>query len=333
MSASRPRSAAGLVGPSLVMLGASMWGLETFWRVSLLKAFSPDVLVFHEHWLGLVLTLPLLWRGRSRLAGVPSNAWASMLLSGVLGSALGTIAFTRALALLNPSVANLLLNVQPVVSVLVSWVWLGERPRGSFWPWAAVALACGLALGWPTHAGEGGAFFAWSEVRAAFASSQLGEGLLAIGATAFCWGASTTFGRGAMLHLETGTAVALRYAIGTAATFAIVAARGLSAERLNLPALATAPVATDLALLLLVAALTPTFLYFAGLARTKASVATFAEMGQTLASLLVTWGVMGFALSPAQLAAGALLLTAVGFIHRSMDLPDTATPTQNVAAA
>jgi drug/metabolite transporter (DMT)-like permease len=304
------------------MLGASMWGLETYWRVTLSRHFEADVLVFHEHWVGLALTLPLLVLGRSQLVGVPAKAWAAILLSGVLGSALGTIAFTRALALLNPSVANLLLNVQPVVSVLVSWAWLGERPRGAFWPWAAVALACGLALGWPMHTLPGGAPTGWftpAEVLEAFRASQLGTGLLAIAATAFCWGASTTFGRGAMLHIDTGTGVALRYLIGTVATFVVVAIRGLSGARLNASALTTWPVARDLGTLLLVAALTPTFLYFAGLARTKASVATFAEMGQTLASLLVTWGVMGFGLSPAQFVAGTFLLVAVGFIHRSME--------------
>jgi drug/metabolite transporter (DMT)-like permease len=122
-----------------------------------------------------------------------------------------------------------------------------------------------------------------------------------------------------MLHIETGTGVALRYLVGTVSTFAVVLARGLTASRLNLPALATGPVARNLGTLLVVAAVTPTFLYFAGLARTKASVATFAEMGQTLASLLVTWGVLGFALSAAQMLAGAVLLIAVTFIHRSME--------------
>ena len=56
--------------------------------------------------------------------------------------------------------------------------------------------------------------------------------------------------------------------------------------------------------LLVVAAITPSFLYFAGLARTRASVATFAEMAQTFASLIITWGVMGEALEPRQIMAG-----------------------------
>ncbi|HEX4448471.1 MAG TPA: hypothetical protein VH044_17120, partial [Polyangiaceae bacterium] len=46
----------GLLGPTLVIVGASMWGLETLWRVRLNAKFDADVLVFHEHWMGLVLT-------------------------------------------------------------------------------------------------------------------------------------------------------------------------------------------------------------------------------------------------------------------------------------
>jgi drug/metabolite transporter (DMT)-like permease len=74
--------------------------------------------------------------------------------------------------------------------------------------------------------------------------------------------------------------------------------------------------------LLVVAAITPTFLYFAGLARTKASVATFAEMAQTFASLIITWGVMGDALSPHQVVAGVVLLVSVAFINRSVEAPE-----------
>ena len=121
----------GLLGPSLVIAGASMWGLETFWRVRLTAVFAPDILVFHEHWIGLLLTLPFLIAGASALPRVSRKAMVSMVASGVLGSALGTVCFTQALTLLNSSLANLLLNVQPVIGVLVSWYWLRERAGSS----------------------------------------------------------------------------------------------------------------------------------------------------------------------------------------------------------
>lgn len=293
-----------LVGPSLVVAGASMWGLETLWRVRLNAKFDADILVFHEHWMGLCLTLPFLFRGASALRGVSRKALVSMVASGVLGSALGTVCFTAALTLLNASLANLLLNVQPVISVLVSWFWLRERPLPRFYPWAAVALACGATMAWSPEAVQ--------------APHRLALGLLFIGATAVCWGASTTFGRAAMLEIDFRTGTSLRYLIGTIATFVLAVLNGHVAQRLRWQVLSAPSTLKDMAGLLIIAAITPTFLYFAGLARTRASVATFAEMAQTFASLIITWGVLGEALTLQQAVAGAVLLVAVFFINRSV---------------
>jgi drug/metabolite transporter (DMT)-like permease len=259
--------------------------------------------------MGLLLTLPLLIRGAGRLRGVSRKAVVSMVASGVLGSALGTVCFTAALSMLNASLANLLLNVQPVISVLVSWFWLQERPLPRFYPWAAVALAAGVTMAWSPDAAQ--------------TPHRLDLGLLFIAATAVCWGASTTFGRAAMLEIDFKTGTALRYLIGTVATFVLAAANGSVGQRLRWPELASASTLKDMMGLLVVAAITPTFLYFAGLARTRASVATFAEMAQTFASLIITWGVLGEALSLQQIAAGAFLLVAVFFINRSVETRPT----------
>ena len=296
-----------LAGPALVIAGASMWGLETYWRLPLGRKLDADILVFHEHWMGLLLTMPFLVLGAGKLRTVSRKAMISMVGSGVLGSALGTVCFTQALALLNSSLANLLLNVQPVISVLVSWVWLRERPRARFYPWAAVALACGVAMAWSPGGIE--------------SPHRLALGLFFIGATALCWGASTTFGRAAMMEIDFKTGTALRYLIGTIATLALAGAQGGLGERMRWGVLFTSSTLRQMAGLLVVAAITPTFLYFAGLARTRASVATFAEMAQTFASLLITWGVLGDALAPQQAIAGVALLVAVVFIHRSVDAP------------
>jgi drug/metabolite transporter (DMT)-like permease len=294
-----------LVVPFLVIAGASMCGLETLWRVRLNTKFDADILVFHEHWLGLLLTLPFLIRGAPALRGVSRKALVSMVASGVLGSALGTVCFTEALTLLNASLANLLLNVQPVISVIVSWFWLGERPLPRFYPWAAVALACGATMAWSPDAAQ--------------PPHALALGLLFIGATALCWGASTTFGRAAMIEIPFTTGAALRYLVGTVATFVLAALRGDVAARMRWSTLGTPSTLKDMAGLLVIAAITPTFLYFAGLARTRASVATFAEMAQTFASLIITWGILGETLSLQQILAGALLLVAVFFITRSVE--------------
>jgi len=156
---------------------------------------------------------------------------------------------------------------------------------------------------------------------------SLGLGLLFIAATALCWGASTTFGRAAMIEIDFKTGAALRYLIGAVATFALAALNGNVVERLRWSVLVTTSTLKDMAGLLVVAAVTPTFLYFAGLARTRASVATFAEMAQTFASLVITWGVLGDSLSPQQVAAGVLLLVSVFFINGAVETTGAAART------
>jgi drug/metabolite transporter (DMT)-like permease len=168
-----------------------------------------------------------------------------------------------------------------------------------------VALACGVAMAWSQRPIE--------------SPHRLALGLLFIGGTALCWGASTTFGRAAMVEIDFKTGTSLRYLIGTVATFALAAVHGDLGARMRWGVLATPSTLREMAGLLVVAAITPTFLYFAGLARTRASVATFAEMAQTFASLVVTWGLLGDALGPHQVVAGVVLLVAVAFIHRSVD--------------
>ena len=171
----------GLVGPALVVAGASMWGLETFWRIPLGQRFDADILVFHEHWMGLLITSPFLLLGARALRTVSRKAALSMVASGVLGSALGTVCFTQALALLNASLANLLLNVQPIISVLVSWVWLareaaraastlGRRWRSSAawrlaWTPGGIESPHRLGLGLLFHRGDGGLLGRVDDVR------------------------------------------------------------------------------------------------------------------------------------------------------------------------
>jgi drug/metabolite transporter (DMT)-like permease len=103
------------------------------------------------------------------------------------------------------------------------------------------------------------------------------------------------------------------------ATLALAAGHGDLGARLRWNVLMTPETLRSMAGLLIVAAITPTFLYFAGLARTRASVATFAEMAQTFASLFITWGIFGDALRPHQVVAGVVLLVAIAFIHRQVD--------------
>src|SRR5205814_9162952 len=102
-------------GPWLVGLGAALWGTESAWRIPLNNLFDARVIVFWEHVLIFVGFLPLLLSQARKLPKVGARTWGFLIFSGFAGSAVGTIFFTLALKEANPTVVNVILNIQPVI--------------------------------------------------------------------------------------------------------------------------------------------------------------------------------------------------------------------------
>src|SRR5436305_5699826 len=103
-------------GPWLVGLGAALWGTESAWRIPLNDLFDARVIVFWEHVLILLMFLPLLIFRAAELSKVSGRTWAFIIFSGFAGSAVGTVFFTLALKTGSPTVVNVILNVQPLIS-------------------------------------------------------------------------------------------------------------------------------------------------------------------------------------------------------------------------
>src|SRR6188508_2338804 len=105
-------------GPWLVGLGAALWGTESAWRIPLNELFAAEVIVFWEHVFILIMFLPILISQLQEIPRVRARTWNFLIFSGFAGSAVGTIFFTLALKEGNPTVVNVILNIQPVISTL-----------------------------------------------------------------------------------------------------------------------------------------------------------------------------------------------------------------------
>src|SRR3954469_13216293 len=103
-------------GPWLVGLGAALWGTESAWRIPLNEIFDARVIVFWEHVFILIMFLPILIPSLNEIRRVDLRSWMFLIFSGFAGSAVGTIFFTLALKNGNPTVINVILNIQPVIS-------------------------------------------------------------------------------------------------------------------------------------------------------------------------------------------------------------------------
>lgn len=293
------------LGPLLVGLGAALWGTETLWRVFLNKQFASDVLVFYEHVYCLIFALPVLIIFRNKLKNVPWQAWVFLLGSGIVGSAIGTFFFTLSLRTVNLSVANILLNIQPLFSAVYARFLLGEHFGKGFFKWAFVAIFAGMLL---------------SMDRLSLQGLNISWTVWTVLVTALCWSFATVAGRGANKNMSYLVASPLRFLIGLVSMgFIVLINQHWTAGGLNLAAFSQWHTHRDFLYLSIFAGVIPLFLYFKGLSTTQASVAAFFEMFQILAALIVTWGFFHQTLALHQVIGALILLVAVWRINLIQD--------------
>jgi drug/metabolite transporter (DMT)-like permease len=230
-----------------------------------------------------------------------------VLLSGGVGSSLGTVCFTAAMAKgsgINATAAVVLLNLQPIVSTCAGALLFGERISRRFYPCAATAIFAGAGMA----IGDG----TWASLRV----TELSAGLLYVGATIVLWGFATAAGRGAMRELPLGLATPLRLWAGLFTTALVLGLRALAGKGgLGLGALGDGAVLRDLVLLTTVSGVVPLFLYFAGLRTTPAALAGYCEMCYTISAALVTWLFLGGSLNAHQALEAAILVLSIVMLN------------------
>ena len=295
-------------GPWLVGLGAALWGTESAWRIPLNELFDAKVIVFWEHVFILIMFLPILISRVKEIPKVSARTWGYILFSGFAGSAVGTIFFTLALKYGNPTVVNVILNIQPVISTIGAFLLFGDRLAQRFFFFAAVAIIAGIFVSVtnPTMIG----------VSFERAGLNLGTGYSLI--CALFWGLSTVAGRGVMVGMSLRLASSMRIVVGLICMTLILLAYGKFNGAALWPAAVQAHTTKAVVLLFFLASISggiPLLIYFQGLNLTRASTAGYFEMMQTLAAVCITWGFFHASLHPHQVIAAIVLIAAVAMVH------------------
>lgn len=286
-------------GPVFIFLAAMLWATDAPFRFHLTQTLSADFIVLAEHAVNVLLILPFIFLGWKEIKTLTSKQWLAILIIGIGASAVASILFTMSFSYVNPSVAIVLQKLQPLIVICFASSFLGERTGKRFWLWAFLAILGAYVISFPDivpilYRGE-----VWNP-------NAIGT-VLALGATAL-WGAGTVLGRyilGTSVSFKTVTA--LRFLI--AFLFLIV---------LNFRSgtLGTIDVLTgkDILFIIIVAitsGFTSLFIYYKGLEATKASIATFAELGFPFLAVIVNAVALGLFLRPMQIVGMILLLFAV----------------------
>ncbi|MBA3963972.1 MAG: DMT family transporter [Chthoniobacterales bacterium] len=296
-------------GPWLVALGAALWGTESAWRIPLNDLFDSEVIVFWEHVLILISFLPLLVRRLADLPKIDARTWGYLIFSGFAGSAVGTVFFTLALKSGNPTVVNVILNIQPVFSTIGACLLFGDRLARRFFLYAGIAVVAGIFLS-VEHP---------SLIGRSFAETGLNRGVGFALVCAVCWGLSTVAGRGVMVGMSLSLAASLRVVVGLVCMTLILLVGGKVSVASLWPPAAQGHPGTAIGALVLLATISggiPLLIYFEGLRLTRASTAGYFEMMQTLAAVCITWGFFHAALLPHQVIAGVILLGAAAMVQR-----------------
>lgn len=298
------------IGPWLVGLGAALWGTESAWRIPLNDLFHAQVIVFWEHVFILLMFLPIFLPQLGELRKIDKRSWAFLIFSAFAGSAVGTVFFTLALKNGNPTVVNVILNIQPVISTLGAFLLFRDRLTSRFFLYASIAIVAGIFLSveHPTLIGV------------SFAQAGLNLGTAYALICAFFWGLSTVAGRGVMTGIPLRLAASLRIVVGLFCMTCILLVYGRLNAASLWPATAQAHPGTAIVALLLLASISggiPLLIYFEGLRRTRASTAGYFEMMQTLAAVCITWGFFHATLHPHQIVAALILIAAVAMVQRA----------------
>lgn len=261
-------------GPALVFLAAMFWATDAPFRAQLTEGLPSTFIVFGEHLFALLIAVPVLIYFRHELARFSMREWGALLLIGIGGSALASIAFTQAFHYVNPSVAVLLQKIQPLIVIALAGIMLRETFPRIFWVWAGVALFGAYLISFPQlipqlYAGE------------VFNPNAIGV-LLSLTA-AILWGASTVMGKYILRSASFQTVTALRFII------AFIFLGCLNIYQGTFASIGTVSVRdwAFMGIVALASGVFSLFLYYYGLQYTKASIATIAELGYPLAAVVV----------------------------------------------
>jgi drug/metabolite transporter (DMT)-like permease len=270
--------------------------------------FDAKVIVFWEHVFILIMFLPILIPQLDEIPRVRARTWVFLIFSGFAGSAVGTVFFTLALKYGNPTVVNVVLNIQPVISTLGAFLLFGDRLARQFFLYAGIAIVAGVfvSVAYPTQIGI------------SFERAGLNEGTGYALICAMFWGLSTVAGRGVMVGMSLRLASSLRIVIGLICMTLILLAYGKLNGAALWPEVAQAHPVKAIVLLFFLASISggiPLLIYFKGLHLTRASTAGYREMIQTLAAVCITWGFFHASLHPPQVIAALFLITAVAMVH------------------
>lgn len=290
-------------GTIAISISAILWGFDGVVLTPRLFNLNVIYVVFMLHLIPFVLMNIFLSKQYLQLKLFVRQDFITFFLVALFGGAIGTIAIVKALFLVNfqqLSVVVLLQKLQPIFAILLARLLLKEKLGSSFGIWATLAIISSYFL-----------TFGFSLPNLKTDSNTLYAALFALLA-AFSFGSSTVFSKKILLNQNFITATFYRYFFTTVIMLVLVVATGQYVEIYN-------TTQTNWLFLVIIGITTGSgaiFIYYYGLRRVKAIIATISELLFPISAILFDYLINGSILSPVQLFSAAVMVFSIIQLNR-----------------
>ncbi|GIK22763.1 MAG: EamA family transporter [Ignavibacterium sp.] len=280
-----------------IIIAASLWGVDGIVLRPSLYSLPVPLVVFVESAIVAVLLTPFLIKRISPLKSLTLKDWIAFVGVALFGGAIGTMAITKALFyvnFVNLSIVILLQKLQPVFAISLATLLLKEKLPKEFFLWASLAIV--------------GAYFMTFGLSSPNFSTGDKTTIAALFAllAAFSFSSSTVLSKRALRNVNYEMGTYLRFLFAAIIMLVIASSTG---DISNIK-----DITTKQTVIFLIIAFTTggsaIFLYYYGLKRISASVASICELAFPLTAVVLDYFVHDNILSPVQwIGTGVLIIS------------------------
>lgn len=284
--------------PLCIIIAATLWGIDGIFLTPNLYNLNVPFVVFILHCIPFIFLNPIMFKKYKVFFDFSNHEKFIMFLIALFGGALGTLAIVRALFLVNfdhLSIVILLQKLQPVFAIILAAILLKERLSKRFIILATMAVGSSY-------------FLTFGASLPNFAEGQkLVLACIWSLVAAFSFGISTVLGRRLVSNHPFPVIHFFRFGLTTLIMVPIVALFGsfngfVDASTKNWIVIFIISVTSGSGAV---------FLYYFGLTKVRAQVATLCELFFPISAILLDYFVNDHALSPIQLGAAAVMISSV----------------------
>ncbi|MDY0083375.1 MAG: EamA family transporter, partial [Ignavibacteriaceae bacterium] len=283
---------------AVVIIAASLWGVDGIVLRPSLYSLPVPLVVLVESAIVAILLTPFFIKRFPSLKSLNVKDWIAFAGVALLGGAVGTMAITKALFYINfvnLSVVILLQKLQPVFAISLATMFLKEKLPKEFFLWASLAIV--------------GAYFMTFGLSSPNFSTGDKTTIAALFAllAAFSFSSSTVLSKRALRNVDYEMGTYLRFLFATIIMLILAASTG-NISGFN-------EITTKQIIIFLIIAFTTggsaIFLYYYGLKRISASVASICELAFPLTAVVLDYFVHDNILSPVQWIGTAVLIISI----------------------